>query len=197
MHPVNLVNSNHLKTIYLPNKAIQVCLSSARQRYQATCGAIALKCLLKYWKIKNIPTELELVKYLGITKNKGVSPTKISCLARQYGLKSKVINYTKWELIEEKLKNKNPVICSIQAWTDDFESLYFGHYVILVGLHKNLVIFKDPLMTKFLGAMDINKFESRWIDMDYYGKIYRKVSIVIEGKEFANNECFKYIKEIT
>lgn len=163
-----------------PANVIQSPVPPAKQVYLAGCGAAVMRSIFRYWGIRS-GCERTVMSALGTTINKGTRPAFVAKYARECNLNAKLYPNSSWDLIKENLSYGYPIICNIQAWgtQEKYEKLMSGHYVVIIGLTKDRVIFQDPMLSGFRGTLTITEFESRWKDLDWDGRIYRRMAIPV------------------
>ena len=141
----------------------------SRQINKSSCGANALKSIIKYYLGENV-SEKELCKIAKTTKKEGTSVPNLIRAAKKFKLKY----LSKHNLTIKDLKNsidrEIPVVVLVQEWADrkisDWSGVWeFGHYVTVVGYDRDKIIFYDPFNGKkrFLSYKD---FSERWHDKD-------------------------------
>ena len=139
-----------------------------RQAYDYSCGAAALASCLYYWGVWD-GREPELYPLLN-TDTEGTSGVDIMQVALHFGLD--VIYKKNLSLGDLKpyLDSGYTAILNIQAWGSftsetDFEEVWEdGHYIVLVNLINNDVVFMDPSIAGRYGLLSRGEFEARWHD---------------------------------
>lgn len=159
-----------------------------RQAYDYSCGPASLASCLYYWKVWD-GREPELYTRLDTTED-GTSGYSIMSLAYQFGLEVKYGSGLSIGRLKEYLELGYTAILNIQAWGTygphtDFEEVWEdGHYVVLVNVINNDIIFMDPAIAGRYGMLSIAEFEKRWHDWSDDGdsKEYH-TAIFLKGKE--------------
>ena len=114
-----------------------------------SCGVVALKSVLEYWKNGDIDVDAltkrgkKLKAYL---EDIGWKHAGLALLARQHGLRAKNFDWAKfpshaaWKKLGAELKN-GPVIASIYK---NLKPKTSGHLVVITGIKKGLIYYNDP-----------------------------------------------------
>ncbi len=179
------IKSQSLEDLPLKKEAIQAPVPPYPQTKLYSCGAAALKSVLKYWGVFDAPEQI-LIDQLETSYSNGTRAKSISKLARNYGLKAKIERKMSISGLERYVSAGIPVICPIQAWAGErkYEEMLSGHYVVAVGVSDGYVIFQDPLLWGYRGALLQKDFHSRWIDWDWDGqksKIVTRLGIPVSA----------------
>jgi predicted double-glycine peptidase len=153
-----------------------------------TCGASAMQAVCAYYGTG--PTDLKTyIDHLGTTKRNGTEPEPIRDYARELGLQVDMkIDMTMAEL-KDALDKRWPVICEIQAWSENSDpkpEVYYnenknGHYVVAVGYDTKNIYFEDPSTIHALGYIPTDEFDKRWHEKDKSG-LHHHLGIVIWQK---------------
>jgi predicted double-glycine peptidase len=172
-----------------------------RQSTDYSCGAAALQAVLSYWGIDK--REGELMAALKTTPRQGTHPLDIVRVVRELGLKAELREGLTLADLEGALRRGIPPIVDLQAWTvgnpsragfawaDDWED---GHYVVLIGLDGQRLIFEDPSLLGTRGVIGRDEFFARWHDYegeppyrpsDPGDRAYVRMAIFIEGAKPA------------
>jgi len=162
-------------------------LHGGRQTYDYDCGAQALLTVMHYYNV-DIRGD-ELMTALG-TSEEGTSPQAMIAVARRYGFEVKY--GTQWSLnqVKQYVDAGTPVIVLLQAWADRYMTLddwrrdwNDGHYAIVIGLNKDVLLFEDPASIRRTWLRD-REFLARWHDMDEKtGEKYEHFGMVLLGKQ--------------
>lgn len=162
-------------------------LHIGRQTYDFDCGAKALQTVMAYYGVD--VREDELMETLG-TGTQGTPVTGMVGVAQKHGFQVKASGG--WTLLEVKrtVESGHPVIVLVQAWVDrymtredwrnDYED---GHYAIVIGFAKGVVLFEDPASFRRTWLRE-REFMVRWHDRD--GRMndnYEHFGMVLLGKE--------------
>jgi len=173
-----------------------------RQSTNYSCGAAALQAVLHYWRID--VREGDLMADLGSDPERGTPPEAILRVAGRLGLKAELREGLSVDDLVEALRRGVPPIVDLQAWTSaDVESDGFrwadawedGHYVVLIGIEGETLIFEDPSLLGARGYIPRAEFLERW--RDYEGeppyrpsdpgdRAYVRAAIFIEGAKPAD-----------
>jgi predicted double-glycine peptidase len=162
----------------------ELAIPDVRQATDYTCSASALQGVLAYYGVEQ--REDVLAKELGATPEDGAPPEAIVRVAIAHGLTAtKRENMTVEDLAAE-IARGNPVIVQIQAWSDVQRTSWVdvwddGHYVIVVAVDGDRLVFEDPSLLGARGVLSRREFEERWHDIDFgYRNI--RAGIIFGGK---------------
>lgn len=146
----------------------ELAVPDVRQSADYTCSAAALQAVLAYYGIE--AREDTLVKEIGATPEDGAPPEAIERAARARGLKAELREGLSIADLEAAVRAGRPVIVDIQAWpdrprtyADDWDD---GHYVVVVGVEKDRLVFEDPSILGGRGVIARAAFADRWHDED-------------------------------
>jgi predicted double-glycine peptidase len=172
-----------------------------RQSTNYSCGAAALQALLSYWGIDK--REQDLMQSLGTTPAEGTSPEAIVRVASEIGCQASLKENLDLKDIGDSLRRHIPVICAIQAWTDnrpagfswdkDWED---GHYVIVIGLDSRSVYVEDPSLLGTRGIIPRAEFVARWHDYrgvppyDPLDRAYVRLGVFVAGSNPDHKPAF-------
>lgn len=177
-------------------------IPDVRQSTFYSCGAAALQAVLHYWGID--VREGDLMTALRSDPERGTHPDAIVRVALKFGLKAELRETLTVADLEESLRRGVPPIVDIQAWTqsdlkspdfrwaDDWED---GHYVVLIGIEGDDLVFEDPSLLGTRGFIPRTEFLSRWHDYegeppysssDAGDRAYVRMAIFIEGTKPAD-----------
>lgn len=172
-------------------------IPDVRQSTNYSCGAAALQAVLHYWGVDL--REGELMVALRTDPERGTNPDAIVRVARNFGLKAGLREGLTVADLEDSLGRGVPPIVDIQAWTNtDLKNSHFhwaddwedGHYVVLIGVEGENLVFEDPSLLGTRGFIPRAEFLDRW--RDYEGeppyspsdpgdRAYVRMAIFIEG----------------
>ncbi len=178
---------------------VKIDFPSGRQTFEFDCGPKALQLILAYYGVD--VREDELIARLGTNNHSGTSPRNMVSVAHSYGFE--VVTHTNCpvNLLKRYVDNQTPVVVLVQAWVDRYMSLSdwrqtneHGHYVIVIGYDKGVVLFEDPATISHTWLTD-REFIARWHDMDPVTKeMLNRFAMVLGGRppEARNpNLCVK------
>lgn len=163
-----------------------------RQAYDYSCGAAALASCLYYWGVWG-GRETELYSLLD-TNEEGTSGGSIMRVAAQdFGLEVVYRNNLGLGDLKSYLDSGYTAILNIQAWGQYDSSTRFeevwedGHYVVLVNLINNDILFMDPSVAGRYALMSREEFELRWHDWsdDGQSKEYH-TAILLRGEKVVD-----------
>ena len=126
---------------------------------------------------------------LGATPEDGAPPEAIVRVAVAHGLRAtKRENMTVDDLAAELARGR-PVIVEIQAWSDTPRTSWAddwddGHYVIVIAVEGDRLVFEDPSVLGSRAVLSRREFEERWHDIDA-GYRNMRTGILFGGKQPA------------
>jgi len=142
-------------------------LPAGRQTFDFDCGPKALQLVLAYYGLDI--REDKLIKELE-TDHNGTSVENLITFAMKHKFDVFAECGVAIETIKNFLRDGNPVITLVQAWTEksmtlvDWEKDYDdGHYVVVIGYHDDIIIFQDPSSFKRTWMTE-HEFLARWHD---------------------------------
>jgi len=154
---------------------------SLRQYSDYDCGATCFLSVLGYYGYDLY--EEKVMKIMEV-KHNGVDPIGFERAAEKFNLKCKMTEKMTCEDVRDSIKEKIPVILSLQAWgekkdyTDNWKD---GHYVVAVGYDKRGFFLMDPSQIGYSYISDPDLME-RWHEKDT-NKISIRLGIMIYGKK--------------
>jgi len=160
----------YIKILDVPN---------VNQTKDFSCGASAVKAILKYYNI-NI-SEKDLINDLNTNSKNGTSINNIVNILKKYDLQSTIKTMSIQDL-KDCVDKKIPVIIPIQAWPDkekDYKNMWDeGHYVVVIGYDKDHIYFEDPALSKSKAYLTFKELEEQWHDKSGSTK-YIKTGIIV------------------
>lgn len=155
-----------------------------RQSTDYTCSASALQAVFAYYGIE--ATEDELAKELGATPKDGAPPDAIVRVARAHGLTADARDDMTIDDLARELAQRRPTIVDLEAWADPPRTSWAddwddGHYVILVAIDGDQLVFEDPSVLGSRSVLRKDELAARWHDEDN-GRRHRNTGIVFGGK---------------
>lgn len=176
-----------LQSLQESQRMSMIDLHIGRQTYDYDCGAQALETVMHYYG-SNIRGDA-LMEALGTTEE-GTPPQAMIRVAEGYGFQVK--SGTQWSLnqVKQYVEARTPVIVLLQAWADRYMTLDDwrrnwddGHYAIVIGIDKDLLLFEDPASIRRTWLRE-REFLARWHDMDSKtGEKYEHFGMVLLGKQ--------------
>jgi predicted double-glycine peptidase len=162
-------------------------LHITRQTYDFDCGAKALQTVMAYYGVD--VREDKLIKELGSNDN-GTTVDKMVSMAQFYGFQVKTQEYLTLQDLKEYIKKGTPVIVLLQAWADRYMTLNDwreddddGHYAIVIGYARKVLIFEDPSSFRRTWLRE-KEFLARWHDVDAeINKKYERFGMVLFGRD--------------
>lgn len=143
-------------------------LHSLRQTFDFDCGAKALQALLAYYGEEL--REDQLLEELEADEQDGVRPEAMVAVARSHGFEVQAGPDWTLEEVKRRVSEGNPVIVLLQAWADREQSLEDwradwddGHYAIVIGYDKDVLLFEDPA-SFHRTWLEADEFLARWHD---------------------------------
>lgn len=162
-----------------------------RQSYDYSCGAASLASCFYYWGVWS-GREPELYPLLG-TNNDGTKGQCIIQVAERFGLQVIYRHGLSLGDLKSYLESGYTAILNIQAWgtygpSTNFEEVWEdGHYVVLVNLINNDIVFMDPSVAGQYASMSRNQFESRWHDWSDDGQTKEyHTAILLKGERVVD-----------
>ncbi|MFH1940927.1 MAG: cysteine peptidase family C39 domain-containing protein [bacterium] len=162
-------------------------LHIGRQTFDFDCGAKALQTVMAYYGVD--VREDELIQELGTGKD-GTRVDRMISVAEASGFRVEAKQRLSIEKVKGYVDKGHPVIVLLQAWAErymtlkDWQNDYDdGHYAVLIGHSKGVLIFEDPASFRRTWLKE-NEFLARWHDLD--SERNRKVErfgMVLLGKE--------------
>jgi predicted double-glycine peptidase len=177
---------------------IYINLPSSRQQTDYTCGAVALRSIAKYFG-RNLKDEKAFADLCDSGKNKGAHPEDIAKAARLLGFDATVKENMTVEELTNYISKKIPVICAIQAWSNEadpqkalkgYKNLRDGHYVVAIGFDDKNIYFEDPSIKGSRPYLSKEEFLKRWIDKEAYvnNPVKKRLGIIIKGNKPKRKE---------
>ncbi len=164
-------------------------LHIGKQNYEYDCGAQALQTVMNYYGVEVGGDEL--IEKLG-TSEEGTPPQAMISVAQSYGFEVK--SGSQWSLnqVKQYVDTGTPVIVLLQAWADRYMALDDwrrdwddGHYAIVIGLNKDVLLFEDPATIRRTWLRE-REFLARWHDLDIKtGEKYEHFGMVLLGRQPA------------
>ena len=163
-----------------------------RQTFDYDCGVKALQTVMAYYGVDI--REDTLIEELGADDD-GTSVEKVIAVARSQGFHVEVKEHLTLEELKQYIKNGHPVIVLLQAWAERYMTLKAwkedyddGHYAIVIGYKKGVLIFEDPSSFRRTWLRE-SEFLIRWHDIDSHtNHIYNQFGMVLLGKEPARQD---------
>jgi predicted double-glycine peptidase len=164
-------------------------LHVTRQTFDFDCGAKALQTVFAYYGI-DIRQD-ELMKELGTGKD-GTRVDEMIFVAEARGFRVEAREHWSIREVKRYIDQGHPVIVLLQAWADRYMTLKDwrndyddGHYAILIGHAKGVLLFEDPASFRRTWLREY-EFLARWHDLDSEkNRKYEQFGIVLLGKEPA------------
>lgn len=140
------------------------------QLYEFDCGAKCLHLIMQYYNF-DVPYT-SLLSHVNGCRENGLSIGLIKSLARSYGFKARSLINCSMDILEERIRNKQPVIVLIQAWAhknlkpNDWRNMGkgnrdYGHYAVVMGFDDDFIVLRDPNSLKQLRVRK-DEFLARW-----------------------------------
>lgn len=161
-------------------------LHVGRQKYDYDCGAQALETVMHYYGV-DVRGDA-LMKALG-TSQQGTPPQAMIQAAESYGFQVKAGMQWSLKQVRQYVDDGTPVIVLLQAWADRYMTIDDwrrdwddGHYAIVIGLNKDVLLFEDPASIRRTWLRE-REFLARWHDMNpMTGEKYEHFAMVLLGK---------------
>jgi len=162
-------------------------LHIGRQTFDFDCGVKALQIVIAYYGIDI--REDELIKELGTGKD-GTRVDKMIAVAESKGFRVEARQHWTIREMKRSIDQGHPVIVLLQAWSERYMTLEDwrndyddGHYAVLIGYGKRVMLFEDPASFRRTWLRDY-EFVARWHDLDpTRNQKYERFGMVLLGKE--------------
>lgn len=189
VHKAQEILTERVHNAFTCGKAL-ISLPAGRQTYDFDCGPKALQLVLAYYGLDI--REDRLIKELQTDKD-GTSVENMITFARKHKFNVFAECGVAIETIKNFLREGNPVITLVQAWTEknmtliDWKKDYDdGHYVVVIGYHDDIIIFQDPSSFKRTWMTE-HEFLARWHDRcPRTQKNYDQFAMALFGKPAEN-----------
>ena len=179
-----------IQSLQESQKMSMIDLHIGKQVYDYDCGVQALQTVMTYYGVEM--DRDELMRTLGTTEEGGTPPQAMIAAAQSYDFEVK--SGTQWSLnqLKQYVDAGTPVIVLLQAWADRYMALDDwrrdwdnGHYAIVIGVNKDVLLFEDPATIRRTWLRE-REFLARWHDMDTKtGEKYEHFGMVLLGKQPA------------
>jgi len=131
-----------------------------KQEKWHTCGPACLRMLLAYFDV--IVSEEELEEACGTTEL-GTTPIQISGGASKFGMDALAIRNAGIEDLKTNLEKGLPIIVLIDPSPIYGGIAGFGHFILVVGMENNEVIYHDPgISDGDFRRCEVEKFLKAW-----------------------------------
>jgi predicted double-glycine peptidase len=162
-------------------------LHIGRQTFDFDCGPKALQTVMAYYGVD--VREDELMKELG-TNKEGTPVENMISVAQSNGFQVEAGRSWSIQEVKRYLDEGHPVIVLLQAWADQYMTLndwrndyYDGHYAILIGYARKVLLFEDPSSFRRTWLREY-EFLARWHDKDTgSNQKYEHFAMVLLGRE--------------
>ena len=139
-----------------------------RQEQRYSCGIACLRMATHYWGGQF--TEMEIIAVANISPLLGMTPKAIVEAAKVLGYAGSSEKGMTWQRIRELLDERNPIIALIDANLLYLGRVGLGHFVVIIGLENDNVIFHCPVIGENIVA-DKGIFFAAWVRSGYEGVI--------------------------
>lgn len=162
-------------------------LHITRQTFDFDCGAKALQTVMAYYGI-DIRQD-ELMKELGTGKD-GTLVEKLISVSEAKGFHVEAREHRSIGEVKRYIDEGHPVIVLLQAWAERYMTLKDwrndyddGHYAILIGHAKGVLLFEDPASFRRTWLRE-HEFLARWHDLDSSrNRKYEEFGMILLGRE--------------
>lgn len=167
-----------------PNASRLLRVPDVRQSTDYTCSAAALQAVLSYYGEEI--SEPELAIELGATPQDGAPPEAIVRVAQAHGYTAVLRENLDIADLAKAASAGIPVIVALQAWpsrpiVDYSQAWDDGHYVVVLAVERERLIFEDPSLLGSRGVLSPREFSLRWHDQD--GPLRRqRVGVFVSGR---------------
>jgi hypothetical protein len=184
-----------MNTRPVPVGAIKIPLRDVEQPDEFSCGAACLMAICSYYDVGSDYFEA-FKQALHADPDDGIYYEEIAKYARKLGLRADIHTRMSISALKGHLDAGKPVICSIQAYSEDDDPDYTmdgnGHYVVAIGYDKRTIYFMDP-SANYTGTrgnpcyayLPIKALKRRWHEDEGRGGKHerlRRLGIVIYPK---------------
>lgn len=167
-----------------------------RQSTDYTCGVAAVQSVFGYYGDE--VREDILAKLLQAEPKNGTKYENIVSVAKSKGYNVEVHKNMRFEGLTALLDQRKPVICLIQAWSDNptnYENDWDdGHYVVAIGHDKKNVYFMDPSTLGNYTFIPIAEFLKRWHDTDTEVKLHNFAMVIEKAKPTFKSDAITKIE---
>jgi hypothetical protein len=193
-----------MKTKPIPVGAIKIPLRDVEQPDEFSCGAASLMAICSYYNVGSDYIEA-FKQSLRTDPDDGAYYDSIAQYARKLNLVADIYTPMSVKAVKKHLAAGRPVICSIQAYSDDDHPDYRtdgnGHYVVAIGYDEKTVYFMDPSANydstrgnPCYAYLSVKAMKRRWHEDEGVGGkherlrrlgivIYPKASPLLEARE--------------
>ena len=162
-------------------------LHGGRQTFDFDCGPKALQVVMAYYGVE--VREDELIVALGTGEHHGTSVADMVAVAQKHGFQVKASSGWTLKEVKKTVDAGDPVIVLLQAWADRYMTLEDwrkdykdGHYAIVIGFTKGVILFEDPASFRITWLRD-REFLARWHDRDgKTNETYEHFGMALLGK---------------
>lgn len=168
-----------------------------RQSTDYTCGVAAVQSVMAYYGYDI--REDNLAKALKVSSESGTDYNNIESYAKSQGFSVVIQKEMNLDALKEFIKKGKPVICAIQAWSDnpgnykdDWDD---GHYVVAIGYDSDRIYFMDPSTLGNYTYIPTEEFLKRWHDIDQRGiKLIHFGIVISKDKPEYTPNIIKYLE---
>ena len=139
-----------------------------RQEHRYSCGIACLCMVIHYWGGQF--TEMEIIAVADISPLLGMTPKAIVEAAMVLGYAGSSEKGMTWQRVRELLDEGNPIIALVDANLLYLGRVGLGHFVVIIGLENDNVIFHCPVIGENIVA-DKGIFFAAWVRSGYEGVI--------------------------
>jgi hypothetical protein len=193
-----------MKTRLIPVGAIKIPLPDIEQPDEFSCGAASLMSICSYYDVGS--GSIEGFKQATRTDpDDGAHYQNLARYARSLGLEADIHTGMSVKALKKHLDAGRPVICSIQAYSEDKHPDYcldgHGHYVVAIGYSKRTIYFMDPSAnyegtrgSPCYACLSVKALKERWHDDEGIGGQHeriRRLGIVVYPKASPLREALE------
>lgn len=144
------------------------------QETSASCGAACLRMVLEYYSAA--VTEEALRQRSQTTWQRGTTARNLAQAARDLGYAAEVVENVSFDQLREFLQQGMPLIALVDPTVLYGISFGEGHFIVVVGMGENSVVFHDPQMKAALTSSRDDFFHA-WAASWFEGvKIWKATS---------------------
>ena len=139
-----------------------------RQEQHYSCGIACLRMVIQY--LGGQFAEMEIIAVADISPLLGMTPRAIVEAAEALGYSGSSEKRITWKQVKKLLDERKPIIALVDANLLYLERMGLGHFVVIIGLENDNVIFHCPVIGENIVAGK-GIFSAAWARSGYEGVI--------------------------